>query len=228
MIAAIVQPSYIPWRGYFHIIHKVDTFVFLDDVQYDKRGWRNRNRIKTIQGPKWLTIPVFAKGAQTEHLLINNIQICWDRPWSHDHWESIRHSYGKAPFFSEVAEYLEPFYSKRWDLLVDFTIELTIRLSGELGSKKTNFLRSSSLGTEGTKTEKLINILNKIGATHYISGPSAKDYIVEDEFTHEGIQLEFMDYDYPEYEQLYPPFDSQVSIIDLLFMQGPSAGKFIF
>jgi hypothetical protein len=228
MRVVILQPSYIPWRGFFHQIAKSDLFIFYDDVQYDKRGWRNRNRIKTAQGPAWLSIPVFNKGAQTEHLPISTIQIVWDRPWNREHWNSIQLAYRKAPYFEQMAGVLEPFYSSKPDFLADFTISLTIALARHLGITHTRFMRSSEMeGVEGTKTDRLLSILKKVGATHYISGPSARDYIEKEKFQQAGISLEFLVYDYPEYPQLYPPFEPQVSIIDLMSMTGPDALKYI-
>lgn len=221
MKVVILQPSYIPWRGYFDQILKADLFVFYDDVQYDKRGWRNRNRIKTSTGPIWLSIPVFNRGAQTEHIPINDIRIVWDRPWNQEHWNSIRLAYCKAQYFAQYAELVEEFYAKKPEMLADFTIETTIALARAIGIDRTRFLRSSQIaGIEGTKTDRLISILKKVEATHYISGPSAKDYIENEKFTEAGITLEYIQYDYPEYPQLYPPFDPQVSIIDTLFTMG--------
>jgi len=224
----ILQPSYIPWRGFFHQVHKADLFVFYDDVQYDKRGWRNRNRIKTAAGPLWLTIPVLARGAQTEHIPIHQIRVCWDEPWNQAHWKSIQHAYAKAPYFKEYASLLEEMYAAHPEFLADFTIDLTIALARTLGIGHTRFLRSSELpGVSGTKTTRLLSVLQKVGATHYISGPSAQDYIEEELFQSAGITFEYMRYQYPEYPQLYPPFDPAVSILDLLFMTGSSALQYI-
>ncbi len=111
MNCAILQPSYIPWRGYFHQIQKADTFVFYDDVQYDKHGWRNRNRIKTANGPLWLSIPVAHKGNVVNRTKINEIPIIWNEAWSTKHWNSIRLAYGKAPYFSQYAGTIEAFLS---------------------------------------------------------------------------------------------------------------------
>ncbi|MDX1963354.1 MAG: WbqC family protein [Pirellulales bacterium] len=224
----ILQPSYIPWRGYFHQIQKADTFVFYDDVQYDKHGWRNRNLIKTAQGLLWLTIPVSAKGAVSQGRLINQIPIVWDRNWARQHWETLKAAYSKAPFFQRYSDLLAPFYHRRDALLADFTIDLTIALARELGIRGTRFLRSSQLGIPGTKTERLIKILQKVGATHYVSGPSARDYLDEAALARASITLEYMDYHYSEYPQLYEPFARQVSILDLLLMLGPAAGEAIW
>jgi hypothetical protein len=222
----ILQPSYIPWRGFFDQVQTADLFVFYDDVQYDKRGWRNRNRIKTAAGPIWLSIPVFNRGAQTEHILINQIKIVWDRPWNQEHWNSIRLAYGKAPYFSKYAGLVEEFYSRKPEMLADFTIDTTISLARTIGIDHTRFARSSEIaGVEGTKTDRLISILKKVGATHYFSGPSARDYIETEKFSEAGINLDYMEYDYPEYPQMYPPYDPQVSILDTLFMMGDETLK---
>lgn len=228
MNCVILQPSYIPWRGFFHQIQKADVFVFYDDVQFDKHGWRNRNRIKTPQGAEWLTIPVHSKGHLAEQTPINEIQICWSMDWNQKQWRTLEQNYRKAPYFESYRPLIEPFYRRRDVLLADFVIDFTIALARALGLTKTEFLRSSTLGATGAKTDRLLKVLHKTGATHYISGPSARDYIEESKFERAGISLEFMTYNYPEYHQLYPPFEPQLSILDLLFMTGPEAPQFIW
>lgn len=228
MKCVILQPSYIPWRGYFHQIYKSDVFVFYDDVQYDRGGWRNRNRIKTSAGPVWLTIPVAKKGSVESQAPINSIRINWDRPWTKSHWATIQQSYGKAPFFETYREALENIYGRRPDMLADFTIETTIELAGMLGLGSKRFVRSSQLSAKGAKTERLVSILQEVGATHYISGPSASAYLEEERLAAAGVSLEYMQYQYEPYPQLFPPFEPQVSIIDLLMMTGPDAPRFIW
>ncbi len=137
-------------------------------------------------------------------------------------------AYHKAPYFKQTAGILEPFYTSRPDFLANFTIAQTIALARSLGIRHTRFMRSSEIpGVEGSKTDRLLSILTNVGATHYISGPSASEYIENEKFEQAGISLEFMEYDYPEYPQLYPPFEPQVSIIDLMFMTGPQALGYI-
>jgi hypothetical protein len=229
MNVVILQPSYIPWRGVFDQIQRADLFVFYDDVQYDKRGWRNRNQIKTPRGKQWLTIPAYSRGAQTENIPIHQIRIVWDHPWNETHWKAIQHSYGKSPYFDRYRTLLESFYQRQDELLADFTIDFTIALARELGNSHTRFMRSSEItDITGQKTDRLIQILKSVGATHYISGPSARDYIENEKFAQAGITLEYIQYNYPEYPQLYPPFDPQVSVLDLLFMTGPEAPNYIF
>jgi hypothetical protein len=223
----ILQPSYIPWRGYFGQIRKADLFIFYDDVQYDKHGWRNRNQIKTAQGKQWLTIPVHSKGV-TDGIPIKDVRIDWSRPWGKAHLKTLTFAYNKSLYFKYYQPLLESFYSRRDECLADFTIETTILLSRELGIESTRFLRSSELpGIHGVKTERLIQILQQVGAKHYISGPSARDYIEKEKFDEAGITLEYMEYNYPEYPQLYPPFDPYVTVLDLLFMTGQDAGKYL-
>lgn len=228
MNCVILQPSYIPWRGYFHQIQKADLFIFYDDVQYDKNGWRNRNRIKTRNGPLWLTIPVLHKGNVREQILIKDIRTDATKDWSRKHWATIQQAYSKAPFFKELLEPLQSYFQQPPTLLADFTIELTIVIARLLGITNTRFERSSNLDASGSKTDRLVNLLKKCGATHYISGPSARDYLEEDKLKAAGISLEYMSYNYPTYEQLYPPYDPQVSILDLLAMKGPQAGRYIW
>jgi hypothetical protein len=222
MKCVILQPSYIPWRGYFHQIALADVFVFYDDVQYDARGWRNRNKIKTPSGSRWITVPVHSKGSQTEHIPINQIRIDWTKPWNDEHWATLKHNYAKAPFFSQFADILQDLYSRKPEKLMDLTIPFTKIIAEILGFHPT-FLLSSQLQASGSKTDHLISILKILGADHYISGPSASDYIDPEQFHNAGITLEYMQYNYPDYPQLYPPFDGQVSILDLLFMTGSAA-----
>jgi WbqC-like protein family len=226
VIAVILQPSYIPWRGYFDQIQRAELFIFYDDVQYDKHGWRNRNQIKTAQGKRWLTIPVHAAGA-THGVLIKDVRIDWSKPWAENHLKSLTAAYGRAPFFKDYLPLLESFYGRRDEYLAEFAIASTVALAREL-RLDTRFMRSSELaGIQGHKTARLIEILKRVGADHYISGPAARDYLDDQEFSDAGIRLEYMQYEYPDYPQLYPPFDTQVTVLDLLFMTGKHAPEFI-
>lgn len=228
MKCVILQPSYIPWRGYFHQVAKADVFIFYDDVQYDKHGWRNRNRIKTPNGLQWLTIPVLTTGVLENRTPISSMKIDWKRDWNRKHWASITQSYQKSPFFDQYMDHFAEIYQHHYEYLADLTIELTIKLANLIGISSTQFIRSSSLvNITGEKTDRLIQILKKVGADHYISGPSAKNYLDEASLQAANIRLEYMQYNYPEYPQLYPPFEGQVSILDLLFMTGPETLKYI-
>ena len=228
MRVVILQPSYIPWRGYFHQIHKADIFVFYDCVQYDKHGWRNRNKIKTTQGPQWLTIPVNSKGCVNEGLPLKDVSIEWKSRWTDKHFKSLVQSYGKSRFFRQYLPLVEEIYRRNDDKLADFTCASTEVISRALGIKHTKFLRSSSLCVHGSKTDRIVEILKQLGANHYVSGPSAKAYLEINKINEIGVSVEFIDYDYPEYPQMNGPFEPQVTILDLLFNVGPNACEFIW
>jgi WbqC-like protein family len=227
MNVVILQPSYIPWRGYFDQIRRADLFIFYDDVQYDKHGWRNRNQIKTIQGKQWLTIPVHSKGV-TDGIAIKDVRIDWSQSWPKKHLNALTFAYAKAPFFRAYQPWLASVYERRDEFLADFTIGTTIELASILGIEHTEFMRSSAIpGIDGQKTDRLIQILQHVGAKHYISGPSARGYLEPEKFEIAGISLEFMQYNYPEYRQLHPPYDPFVTILDLLCMTGDEALSYI-
>lgn len=222
MRCAVVQPSYIPWRGYFDLIGSSDVFVFYDDVQFDKHGWRNRNRIKTPNGPAWLTIPVRKKGNVEQGLRIDQVEIASETRWSEKHLTTLRQSYSKAPHFERYMTLLERRLSKPPRLLAELTIPLTIEIARELGYE-TEFRRSSEMALQGDRVERLLAAIAQTGADEYISGPSASSYIDEGAFDSAGISLRYIDYAYGEYPQLHPPYEPRVSILDLLFMCGPDA-----
>lgn len=224
MRCVILQPSYIPWRGYFDLVRRADVFVFYDDVQYDKHSWRNRNRVKTPQGTQWLTIPVISKSNVATGLTNREIRVAEPR-WHEKHRRTLTQNYRRAPFFDGAV--LDDIYSDPPEHLSELTIRTTISLARRLGFNGTQFVRSSNLGVEGKRTDRLIGILQHLGATVYLSGPSARAYIDEAKFEAAGIKLEWIRYEYPEYPQLYPPFDPCVTILDLIFMTGPEASRFI-
>lgn len=214
--------------GYFHQIQKADIFVFYDCVQYDTGGWRNRNKIKTSEGTQWLTIPVKTKGCHTSDKKIKDIPIRWENHWNRKHKVAIDQNYKRAPFYSSFIDLIEEFYSHKDSLLTEFTCRTTELLARRLGINHTQFVRSSEFSVTGSKTEKLIEILNGVDATHYISGPSAVDYLEQDKFADSGISLEFMTYEYPPYPQLYSTFQPKLSILDLMFNVGTNSGKYIW
>jgi hypothetical protein len=159
---------------------------------------------------------------------INQIKIDWHRNWNEKHWQMLKQSYGKTPYFSIYEEWLSAFYSSHPTLIADFTIDLTVAICKALNITNTKFIRSSELrNISGVKNARVINVLENVGATHYISGPSAQDYIDFEAFKNAGIELEYMNYDYPAYPQRFPPYDAKVSILDLMFMTGPDALKYI-
>lgn len=224
MKCVILQPSYIPWRGYFDQIRRADVFVFYDDVQYDKNGWRNRNRIKTAQGPMWLTVPVRHLGLNTP---LNRVPIDWSQNWVKKHLGSIRQNYAHAAHFKAHTELLESIYSRHDEMLTDFTVESTITLAKYLGFNSTKFVCSSTIPSEGGKSDRVLCILRHLGATHYICGPSSRNYLNTEQFDAAGITLEYMCYDYPMYQQVYLPYDPHVSVLDLMLNTGANAANLI-
>jgi hypothetical protein len=222
---AIVQSCYIPWKGYFDMINIVDEFILFDDVQYTRRDWRNRNKIKTPNGVQWLSIPVEVKGKRFQK--IKDTMIC-DSNWNIKHWQSIVHNYTRTKYFHDYREVFEELYLGSNE---HFLSEVNYKfLSGicEILNIKTKLSWSMDYQPLEGKTERLVYICKQAGATGYLSGPSAKGYIIEELFRAEGINLTFMDYSgYPEYEQLYPPFEHAVSIVDLIFNTGPDAPKYM-
>jgi hypothetical protein len=222
---AIIQSNYIPWKGYFDIINQVDEFILLDDVQYTRRDWRNRNLIKTPQGLKWLTIPVQVKGNYSS--LINEIKIT-DSKWCIQHWNQIEINYSKAPFFDQYADRLKKVFT---ELHQEYLSEINLILLREIAAIlniETPISLSTNYVSEGTKSQKLISLCQSCGASSYLSGPSAKAYLDETMFEKENITVEWVEYNgYPEYTQLYPPFEHGVTILDLLFNTGPDSRKYM-
>ena len=163
------------------------------------------------------------KGNVDRQRAIVEIEIDWERPWNKKHRLALHQAYWKAPFYTYWEPFLTEVYARTPTHLASFTIDLTIELSRYLGISHTRFLRSSELGVPGHRTERLIAITRHLGCDRYVTGPAAKAYLEEDRFIEAGINLEYISYDYPEYEQLYPPFDPQVSVLDLLLMIGPEA-----
>lgn len=222
---AITQSNYIPWKGYFDVIHSVDEFVLYDDVQFTKGDWRNRNRIKTQGGVKWLTVPVEVKGKYSQKIKDTRIS---DPRWTRKHWEAIRHAYSKAEFFKDFRELFEELYlTCHEEFLSQVNFRFLEAVNQVLGIE-TRISWSSDYKLPEGKNERLISICQEAGATKYISGPAAKEYLDESVFRQEGIEVEWMDYsNYPEYRQLFPPFEHGVTILDLLFNCGKDAHRYM-
>ncbi|MCX6641476.1 MAG: WbqC family protein [bacterium] len=222
---AIVQSFYIPWKGYFDRINLADEVILYDDMQYVKRFWINRNRIKTAGGVIWLTVPVSVKGRFTQ--AIKDTQIS-DPAWTMRHWETIERSYGRAAHFQDFRELFKQLFLEYEDLTISKINFRFIAAICDLLGIKTQFSWSMDYPLVQGKTDRLVDLCLKRGAGIYISGPTAKEYLREELFKEAGIEVQYMDYsDYPEYDQLYPPFVHEVSILDLLFNTGMKAGKYL-
>lgn len=222
---AIVQSNYIPWKGYFDLIHFVDEFILFDDMQYTRRDWRNRNRIKTRNGVQWLTIPVESKNKY--HQKIKDTVVS-DLQWGKRHWQSIVHNYARAPYFPRYQETFEGLYLGIQEPFLSLVNYSFLTACCDLLGIRTKLSWSMDYHLVEGKTERLVGLCKQMGATEYLSGPSAKGYIDEALFQAEGIQVRYLDYSgYPEYEQLFPPFEHAVSVIDLIFNTGPEAQKYM-
>jgi WbqC-like protein family len=224
--AAIVQSSYIPWKGYFDLIAYSDVFVLFDDVQYTKRDWRSRNQIKTPNGLLWLSIPVQVKGKYFQK--ISEVEVA-DSMWAKNHWNSIRHAYHKARAFEQYESMFMKAYSDASAMTNLSEInEMFTRLICNCLNLKTEIRRSEEFELQEDKTEKLVGICEQLGANKYVSGPAASSYIDSSKFESKNIELTYFDYsNYPEYDQLYPPFEHTVSVLDLLFNVGMESNNYL-
>lgn len=215
MRLVVMQPSYLPWLGYFDLLIQADLFLFYDTVQYDKDGWRNRNRIKTANGPQWLTVPVLTSGLNKP--LIKDIKINNREPWQRKHLKSLQMNYAKTKFYDETYPEVESILSRDWERLMELNEAVIRKLCGML-EIRTSIQRVSELGLdfdEG-KNEKLIQICKHVGADEFYEAAGGKGYIEESLFKENGIHLRFQDYKHPVYPQLYGDFVSSLSVVDLL------------
>lgn len=220
-IVSAIQSSYIPWKGYFDIIHDSDVFVFYDNVQFTRKSWRVRNRIKLTNGrTDWITIPIGDVHIHSQHPLIEEIELPQDASWMEQHLMRIKNNYRQAPFFHSVFPVLESLYDKKIRTLSEFNQKLTIGIARLFGISA-EFVNVSSLRLENKSSDRLINELLALNTIKFISGPTAKDYLDTKEFERHGIEVIFKDYSgYPPCQQLYGEYDEKVSIIDLLFNVG--------
>lgn len=219
MLIGIIQPNYIPWRGYFDFIDAVDLFVLYDDVKYTKGDWRNRNRIKTSKGPAWLTVPVHFRHLEQR---IDETEIDYRRDWVTSHLNQFRDHYCKAPHFEDAMGLLRAGLAAPERTIDALDAKLIGATCAYLGIT-TPIVRSSTLAIPGRRTERLVAILRHLGATAYLSGPSARDYLDEGAFASQGIALDYKRYDYRPYAQLWGPFVGEVTVLDLIANCGPQA-----
>lgn len=216
----ILQPSYLPWLGYFEQIARSDVFVLYDDVQFEKGSWRNRNRIKTPKGPMWLTVPVLTKGRGPQS--IYSVQINNAQPWGQKHLRSIVQHYARAPHFQAYSGQLLALIGGVWDSLCDLNIALIRHLAQALGIT-TRFVLASELDAPGSGTSRLVDIVERLGGSVLYEGAAGRQYIEEDLFAARGLRIEYQDYQHPRYEQLHGEFLPYLSVVDLLFNHGPDS-----
>ncbi len=226
---AIVQSNYIPWKGYFDLINRVDEFVLFDDVQYTRRDWRNRNRIKTPHGPAWLTIPVATKGRYLSPIKDVTVD---DPRWASSHWRTIAAHYGRARCFARYRDRLEHLYASCEERRLSEVNRRFLAAFCEIlgiGTRLSWSMDYLNAGDDGLgRTERLVAICRRAGATSYLSGPAARAYLEIDLFARAGIHVEFADYSgYPEYDQCHPPFVHEVSVLDLILNMGEDSPRYM-
>ena len=222
---AIMQPTYLPWAGYFALMDSVDTFVILDSVQFSKRSWQQRNQIKTESGPKWLTVPVISKGKRDQ--VISDVQIDYSGKFPESHIRMIEQNYRKTPFFIDYSESFFNILRKNHECLSHLSIDL-ILLIRDLLDIKTKIKYSSDLIAKGSKDELLVEICKYVGATEYVSPQGSKVYLNDSNaFIKNNIPLKYFDYKHPNYPLHHGDFIQYMSVIDLLFSCGPES-KFFF
>ncbi|MCW3996528.1 MAG: WbqC family protein [Candidatus Bathyarchaeota archaeon] len=218
MIVTGHQPNYLPWLGFFDKMRRCDVFIIEDNVQFERQGFTNRNRIMTAEGVRWLTVPI---EHENKPLLINEVRIAniAEPDWASRHWLTLKHNYCKAPFWSEFSPFFEDAYKREWVLLMDFNMHLIRGIMRFLNIDKP-LVMSSSLGAKGKKTELIIAQCKKLGADTQLAGGGCKQYIDTKRFDEEGIRLVFQDFKHPSYPQMYEGFVANLSVVDYLFCTG--------
>lgn len=221
---AISQSNYIPWKGYFDLINSVDHFVFYDTAQYTKNDWRNRNKIQTFNSLAWITIPVYQHSLEQTILDTKVANIKWGKK----HWQTIRQAYSKAPYFKDYKEIFEDAYlQQEFTFLSEINFHFIKVINALLGIT-TKLHWSSDFQLNEERSERLLGICQQLKSDVYVSGPAAKEYLNEELFLNNNVKVEWMDYSgYPEYEQMHDPFEHGVTILDLIFNEGPNAKNFM-
>ena len=227
MIVAAHQPHYLPWLGYLDKLAKADVFVVMDDLQFEKENFQNRNRVKLDHGPHWLTVPLL-RGKQSDLIVdkrIDNTGRGGRHHWQHRHWRTLVTHYGKAPFFPHYAAALEDVFVRRWDYLVDLDLHM-LELARNWLRIKVPIVRASSLGLRGARTERILDMCRAVGARSYLSGRGGSTgYLDLPAFERAGVSLVWQQFHHPHYPQRYAGrgFVSHLGFLDLLFNCGPAA-----
>jgi hypothetical protein len=222
---AIIQSCYVPWKGFFDLIGRCDEYVILDSAQYVKRHWHNRNRIKTVNGPQWLTIPVVSKSRYEQP--IDEVEI--EKPWAEKHWRALDLAYRRAPFFEAFAPMVRGWYERadKEKRLSEVNALFLRGIAHQLGLA-TRIVSDAAYHVTGARTDRLLAIASAARADCYLSGPSARGYFDEPLFAAAGVTVEWMSYEgYPEYPQLHGGFEHAVTVLDLLFNAGPDAPRYL-
>lgn len=222
MIITIHQPNYLPWLGFFDKIQKSDIFVILDDAEYSKNCFINRNKIKTHAGEMWLSLPVQYKStANINEILLDNKQ-----SWQRKHKNTIINFYSKSPHFKKYWSELEVFYNTQYDKITDITIPM-IKIFMKLLNIEKEVVLSSTLNITTKSSDRILDICKKLNANEYISGANGNNYLKKEDFNINNINILFQEYKHPTYNQRFDKFIPYMSIIDLLFNEGENSKKIL-
>lgn len=219
----VLQPGYLPWLGFFDQLRRSDIFVIYDDVQFDKHGWRNRNRIKSPNGPYWLTVPVRVNSLSERTL---DVEIDNHTPWARKHLGTIEQFYAQAPYRKRYLPELAELLHGRWERIAELDIAIIKLICDWLGLQR-RLVRASELGIEGQRSERLLKLCLHFGAGCYLSGDAAKDYLDTETFARHGIQVEWQGYRHPVYRQQHGEFIPYLSALDLLLNCGDESAAII-
>jgi hypothetical protein len=223
MIVAIHQPQYLPWLGYFDKIRQADVFCFLDNVQFKKNEWQNRNRIKTAGGWQWLTVPVAYRFPQR----INEVSVNNATKWGKKHLQALVTNYGKSPFFNDYIGFFETLYAKSWESISELNCCAIKEICVLSGITDKSFVTATDFSLSDDPTGRLVDICKAVGGDTYLSGRDGAKYMQLDRFAENGIDVIFQEFKHPVYPQLYGDFQANLSFVDLLFNCGPQSIKTI-
>jgi hypothetical protein len=224
MILTAHQPVYLPWIGLFHKIAISDVYLFMDNVKYLKQDWNNRNKIKTSDGSLWLTVPVGTKGS--DNFILKDVRIENNHKWNKKHWLSMQNFYRRAPYFKYYAHFFEEVYSKKWDNLVDINLYMLNWFLETLGIA-TKVIIARDFNFKGIKSDLILDICLQLNANQYVFGCNGINYADIENFHNYGIKPFFQSYIHPVYNQLHGNFIPYMSIVDLLFNEGPRSMEII-
>ena len=223
MIIAVHQPQYLPWLGYFDKIDRADVFILLDNVQFKKNEWQNRNRIKTAQGPQWLTVPVLYRFPQ----LICEVGINSKERWQHKQRQSILSNYRKAPCWSLLEPFFEEIFTKEWQTIAALNIHVVRELASLMGITTPLHVASELPVFPEDPDERLIAITRHFGADTYLAGSGGHGYMDMLKYENAGIQVVFQEYHHPEYQQMFGEFEPFMSVVDLIYNHGQDSIEII-
>lgn len=222
MIVTIHQPDFMPWMGFFDRWRTSGCFIVLDDVQFIRRGWHHRDRIKTPQGVQWLTVPVMKSGRYEQ--CMRDVRLEPGATWRRKHLNTVRSCYGKAPFFGVHYPVLERAYQHGDEFLIDFNMRLLAYAAEQLGIDSPVRMASEYGCGDLRATQRLVELVGRAGGTVYLTGTGSRDYLDEAAFAARGITVEWQRFSQPEYPQLHGSFEAGLSVLDYLMMMVPGEG----